>query len=405
MAPGKIGRCAMNARFFVCVSATAFLSAMLVSCHKTSPTEPAPVCSFTVSPGSATIESGGGTATVTVTAAAGCSWTATASAAWIAITAGTSGSGPGMVTYSIGANGSTTTRTGSVTVAGQTHSITQQGRAPVVCSYDLSPANAEFSKDGGSGTFTVTAPTECTWTATGSASWLTVTGGAQGSGTNTVSYAVTRSTEIPDRTGTISVADRRFTVRQSGDVGGCQYSVAPVLFTRCMPGGTLTAVLATQDSCPWTATPNVPWLSVASGASGSGSASMSISYSDNYDAPREGIVMVRWPTPTAGQNIRVVQAGCRYAVSRTAFTFTAVGGTGTFDVLQQSDPTECGGATQDRCVWTARSDVAWITITSSMPRSGDNPVAFSVAPNDGTSSRTGAIVVRDKIVTVTQAGK
>ena len=395
----------MNARLLGCVLLTAFLPAMLVSCDRASPPEPTPVCSFTISPGSGTIESGGGTGTVSVTAAAGCSWTATVSAAWIAITAGSTGSGPGMVTYSIGPNGSTTSRTGSVTVAGQTHSITQPGRTAVACTYDLAPANAEFSKDGGSGTFTVTAPAECTWTATGSASWLTITGGAQGSGTSTVSYAVTRSTEIPDRTGTISVADRRFTVKQSGDVSACQYSVAPVVFTTCMPGGTLTAILATQDSCPWTATPSVQWLSVASGASGSGSANLSISYSDNYDAPREGIVMVRWPTATAGQNVRVAQAGCRYAVSRTTFSFAATGGSGTFDVIQQSDPTECGGATQDRCIWTARSDAAWITITSSMPRSGDNPVAFSIAPNDGTSSRTGMIVVRDKMVTVTQAGK
>ncbi len=395
----------MTSRLLACALLAGVVSATFVGCHKRSPTEPAPACTFTISPSSATMESGGGTGTVTVTAAAGCSWTATASAAWIAITAGTSGSGAGTMTYAIGANGSTTSRTGTVTVAGQTHAVTQQGRAPVECSYALSPASAEFSKDGGAGTFTVTAPAECTWTATSNASWLTVIAGGQGSGTNTVSYTVTRSTEIPDRTETITVADRRFTVKQSGDVGGCQYSVAPVLFTTCMPGGTLAAILATADSCPWTATTNVPWLSVASGTSGNGSRNVSISYSDNYDAPREGIVMVRWPTPTAGQNIRVAQAGCRYAVSRTAFSFTAAGGTGTFDVLQQSDPTECGGATQDRCVWSARSDVAWVTITSSMPRSGDNPVAFSVAPNDGTSSRTGTIVVRDKLVTVTQAGK
>jgi hypothetical protein len=32
-------------------------------------------------------------------------------------------------------------------------------------------------------------------------------------------------------------------------------------------------------------------------------------------------------------------------------------------------------------------------------------VAFSVAPNDGTPQRTGTIIVLDKVVTVTQAGK
>ena len=114
---------------------------------------------------------------------------------------------------------------------------------------------------------------------------------------------------------------------------------------------------------------------------------------------------MRWPTPTAGQNIRVAQAGCSYGVSRAAFSFGAAASTGTFDVLQQSDPIACGGATQDRCVWTAESDVPWITITTGMPRAGDNPVSFTVASNDGTAARIGTIRVRDKQVIVTQAGR
>jgi len=40
-----------------------------------------------------------------------------------------------------------------------------------------------------------------------------------------------------------------------------------------------------------------------------------------------------------------------------------------------------------------------------MPRSGDNPVAFAVAANDGTASRTGHIVVRDKVVVITQPAR
>jgi hypothetical protein len=87
--------------------------------------------------------------------------------------------------------------------------------------------------------------------------------------------------------------------------------------------------------------------------------------------------MVRWPTPTAGQNIRVMQAGCVYAVSRDAISVGAAGGTSTFDVLQQSQPTSCGGPLQDRCVWT-------------------NPTA---------AARTGRVRVRDKTVTITQTGQ
>jgi hypothetical protein len=172
-----------------------------------------------------------------------------------------------------------------------------------------------------------------------------------------------------------------------------------------MAGGSVTATVVTQPFCPWTATSNASWLSVSSGPSGSGPGVIDFTFPDNYDAPREGIVMVRWPTPTAGQNIHVAQAGCRYAVTRSAFSVVAAGGSGTFDVLQESDPNTCGGPTQDRCVWTARSDVSWISVTTSMPRSGDNPVTFLVANNEGTAARTGTITVRDQVVIITQAGR
>lgn len=220
-----------------------------------------------------------------------------------------------------------------------------------------------------------------------------------------MSYAVSRHADIPERTAATTVGERRFTVRQSGDVGLCQYSVSPVVLSPCMAGTTVTASITTPvATCPWTATPGAAWLSVGR-SSGAGSATLSISMPDNYDAPREGFVIVRWPTATAGQNIRIAQAGCRYAVSRSAISIAAGGGTATFDVIQQSDPTQCGGATQDRCLWTARSDVPWITITSSMPRAGDQPVAFNVAANDSTAARTGRITVRDKVVRVTHSGQ
>jgi hypothetical protein len=375
------------------------------SCGHSSPTEPTPVCSYTIAPGSGAFGSDGGTANVSVTAAAGCTWTASGSASWIAITGGATGSGPGTVAYAVAANPSTEARSGSLTIGGQTHAVTQQGRPATACTYDLSPGSAEFGKDAATGTFAVSAPADCTWSAASSASWLVVTSGNTGSGNGSVSYSISRNVEVIDRSATITVASKTFTVRQSGDIGVCQYSVAPVDFNPCMPGGSVTANVTAPAGCSWTVAPNASWLTVPSGSWGTGSAVITIAYSENYDAPRDGIVMVRWPTPTAGQNIRVAQAGCLYPVSRSSFSFAAAAASGTFDVIQQSQPNTCGGATQDRCVWTAVSDVPWITVTSSMPRAGDNPVNFTVAANDGTAARVGRIMVRDKTVVITQAGR
>ena len=375
------------------------------SCNTRKTNEPTPVCTIAISPGSLAFGNEGGTGTVTVTVAAGCAWSATSSAGWIAVTAGSTGSGPGTIAYSVNANANTQSRTGALTIGGLSHAVTQAGRSPTVCTYELSPDTATWGNDGGTRTFTVGAPADCSWTATSDAPWVVVTSGNQGSGTGTVSYAVAPNTGTTERAAFISVADRKFTVRQVADVTACQYSVGPVDFSPCMPGGSVTATLTTQARCPWTATPDASWLNLPGGTTGAGPGVITISYPDNYDAPRQGIVLVRWPTATAGQNIRVAQAGCLYAVSLSAFSFTATGGSGTFDVIQQSVPNTCGGATQDRCVWTAQSDVPWITITGSMPRSGDNPVPFTVASNDGSASRTGRITVRDKVVVITQAGR
>ena len=368
-----------------------------------SPSGPAPVCSIAISPSTADFGSTGGTGTVTVSAPAGCSWNATAGASWITITGGASGSGPGTVTYTLSTHTGTDQRTAPVTVAGQTLTVRQQGRTAASCTYSLSPERQDYGPESGSGAFAVSTAAECTWSATADAPWIVITSGAQGSGDGTVTYTVGANGSVAGRGATISVADRTFEVRQAGDVSRCEYSLAPVQFDPCMPGGTVQAALTTQASCPWTATPNASWISLPGGGSGSGSVTITMAFPDNYDAPREGLVMVRWPTPTAGQNVRIAQAGCTYSVSQADFSFTSNAATGSFMVLQQSIPTACGGATQDRCVWTAVSSVPWITITSSMPRAGDHPVGFAVAANNTSQPRTGQITVRDRVVTITQA--
>jgi Zn-dependent metalloprotease len=91
------------------------------------PTDCGGACSFSISPTSSSQPAGGGTGSVTVTAGAGCNWTAASNATFITITSGASGSGNGTVGYSVAANGGTSSRTGTMTIAGQTFTVTQAG--------------------------------------------------------------------------------------------------------------------------------------------------------------------------------------------------------------------------------------------------------------------------------------
>jgi hypothetical protein len=382
-----------------------FIGIITVGCGSKSPAQPTPSCEPTLSSTSASYGAEGGSGSVGLSIAAGCAWTVTADSSWVAVSGTASGSGPATIGYTVGSNTSTGRRTAKLSVAGQSHAIAQEGRVAQSCAYELSPAEFRTGKDAVNGTFTVTTAQGCTWSASSNSSWLSLIDGTQGTGNGVVSYGVSRNPTIDDRVGTIAVGNAAFTVTQLGDSGGCQYSVAPVTLNACMASGTVASVITTQANCTWSASTDVPWMNIAGSASGSGSATITVQFPDNYDLPRAGTLMIRWPTPTAGQNVRFSQAGCRYGVSKTSLAFTAAGGTGTFDVLQESDPLECGGATQDRCVWSAISGVGWITITSSMPRAGDNPVSFTVAANPSATPRTGTITVRDKTVVITQSGQ
>jgi hypothetical protein len=322
----------------------------------------------------------------------------------MSITSGASGSGAGTVNVSVSANAGNAERTGTLSVAGQSVAVREDGT--LACTIEISPSQAAFGKDAATGTFAVAAPAQCSWTAESRASWLAVTTGGSGTGNGTVAYAVERNRDIAGRSAAVVVGERRFEVTQTGDTGACEYSVTPVTFSPCMSApSSFTVSVTTRPECTWTASPNASWIALTGGASGAGPGTVTFSISQNWDAPRQGAVMLRWPSATAGQNVWIYQAGCRYAVSVSVVNVAAAGGPARFDVLQQSEPLTCGGPLQNACLWQAEPDVPWITVTTSMPQVGDNPVAFTVAPNDSTASRAGNIRVRDKVVQVVQAGR
>jgi Zn-dependent metalloprotease len=91
------------------------------------PTDCGGTCTFSINPTSASFGSGGGTGSVTVTAGAGCGWTAGSNASFITITSGSSGTGNGTVNYSVASNTGSSSRNGTMTIAGRTFTVTQSG--------------------------------------------------------------------------------------------------------------------------------------------------------------------------------------------------------------------------------------------------------------------------------------
>ncbi len=87
-----------------------------------------PSCTYTVGPASpSSFGSGGGTGTVNVTTAAGCAWSAVSNSGFVTITNPGPGSGSGTVNFSVASNMSSSSRSGTMTVAGQPVTINQSG--------------------------------------------------------------------------------------------------------------------------------------------------------------------------------------------------------------------------------------------------------------------------------------
>ena len=107
---------------------------------------------------------------------------------------------------------------------------------------------------------------------------------------------------------------------------------------------------------------------------------------------------------TAGQNVRVNQAGCLYSLDKSTVDVAAAGGDSTFEVITFATDVSCGGPLQNKCLWSADSSASWVTVLSAMPRYGDDRVSYRVAANGTGSPRTATITVRDKTLTIRQAG-
>ncbi len=102
-------------------------------------------CTYSISPTSVSSPASGSSGSVDVTTGSGCSWSAGSNVSWITVSSGSNGKGNGKVAYSVQANTSTNSRTGTMTIAGKTFTVTQNGSSSG-CKYE-GTCNGRFGGD------------------------------------------------------------------------------------------------------------------------------------------------------------------------------------------------------------------------------------------------------------------
>jgi hypothetical protein len=154
------------------------------------------------------------------------------------------------------------------------------------CVFGIDRPSQAVSSSGGSISVTVTGGS-CPWTASTTATFVSITSGASGTGNGTVSMTVAANTSAAARMATVTIAGQTFTITQDGaaPLPTMMLDRTAFVFAGVNDGSAFTAVTAPQivrmtqsgtGTVTWSATPSQPWIQV-SPTSGSGSATLTIS--------------------------------------------------------------------------------------------------------------------------------
>ncbi len=163
----------------------------------------------------------------------------------------------------------------------------------------VTPTSVSVPSTGSTSAVSVITGTSCSWTAVSTVSWITVTSGATGSGIGQVNYIVAANTTNAPRTGTIIVGGVTVTFAQAAN--SCVYTVTPTSFNVPAIGTTSGLSVSSGTSCSWTAVSNVTWITITSGASGSGIGGVNFVVAANSGTARTGTLTVAGKTVTFSQ--------------------------------------------------------------------------------------------------------
>jgi len=196
------------------------------------------------------------------------------------------------------------------------------------------------------------------------------------------------NTTIESRSGTIVAGGQVSTITQEGI--SCTYTLSSSHLSLGSEGVSSSVEVSSPDGCEWSASSVDSWIEISSGASSSGSGSISFTVASN-----ESTQSLTAAITIAEQELTIIQGGidCAYALSPSSASFDSEGGSSSASV-----------ASPDGCEWSASASESWISISAGSNGSGDGSATFAVDANTTIQSRSGTIVVGGQVFAVTQDG-
>ena len=235
----------------------------------------------------------GGDGRVQVTAAASTQWDVTSGAEWVSVFGPGTRVGSAKVTYAVSANPSTESRTGTITLAGKTVTVEQEGLWSQL-TYD----GTVFRETSDSGFISVQVEGDGLWTATSDASWLTLLD-TNGHGSGEIMFVVDDfNSSVASRTATLTIAGQVLEITQRG----YELSIDPAVGEVGSNAGAGEIGITAPIDAVWEAIVTADWITLIGGNVGVGSGTLRYTVADNTSGEtRTGKIII------SGQEYTVTQ--------------------------------------------------------------------------------------------------
>lgn len=341
-------------------------------------------CTFALSANRYISPAAGGSSSVNLITQDNCSWTVVNNTPWIVMISGPTGQGSRTINFFVQPH-SGAPRTGTITIAGLTFTVEQVGTLP--CSFSIDPRSQSFGTGGGTGLVNVSATIGCEWGASSGASWVHINSGATGIGSGTVMFTVEANTGGP-RIATLLIAGQTYNVVQDGS-SPCSVTIDPTNQNFGTSGGAGKLNVKAAANCIWAAVSNVSWVTITSGALGSGDGEVTFLVAENSGPGRTGTINI------SGQLFTITQdgtsSGCVTDIKPDSRAFNANGGLGVISVTAP-----------ESCSYVVLSNRDWLRITTGTVGHGNGVVRYTVAANKTGMRRTGTIFIDGQDFLITQ---
>ena len=214
----------------------------------------------------------GSTSSVRLTLAQSVQWTAQSNNSWIQIDNGTVGAGSATIEFSVDANPAVTSRSGSITVAGKTLTIVQEGLWADVTTDDTS-----FGVESDSGTLWVDTEGGGTWTASADVDWIHLFD-ESGAGSSPVMFVVDDYLDTTSsRSGTITIAGKKVIITQQG----YELSIDPQVTEVGSNAGAGEFGVSVPIDAVWEAIADCSWITIIGARTGVGDGVIQYTIADN----------------------------------------------------------------------------------------------------------------------------